>query len=186
MADVIEILIAKYPDADAAEAALKKLHTAKENQGVDIMDAAVVRKDDAGKLHIHETDDVSGKRGAAVGAILGGVLGLMAGPAGLVVGAALGAAVGGGAASVIDTGIPHKQLAEIGASLAPHTAALVVLTEAGFVDFIESVIGGEDIQVINHSMDTQAANKLGHDHDVAVQALKMGDALADGGAIPNE
>ena len=183
MSDVIQILIAKYADAATAEAALKKLHDAKENQGVEVDDAAVVRRDEHGKLHIHETDDVTGRRGAEVGGILGGVLGFIAGPPGALVGAAIGATVGGAAARVLDTGIPHKRLTEIGQGLPAHSAALIILTESGFVPFIEGVIGGDGVEIVVETMDAQAAAQMAHDHEIALKALQMGDALADGGAI---
>jgi uncharacterized membrane protein len=183
MSDQIQILIAQYPSADAAEKGLKAAHAAKENQGVEIRDAAVVSRTADGKLHIHETQDVTGGRGAAAGGILGGVLGILAGPAGVVAGAAVGAVVGGAAAKLVDTGIPHKRLEEIGKTLQPPRAALVILTEAGFVDFLKAVIGGEGVEFDGETMDAQAAEQLGHDHDVALQALKMGDALADGGMV---
>src|SRR5262249_13748671 len=127
MSDPIQILIAKYPTADAANQALKKLLAAKENQGVEVHDAAVVSRELSGKLHIHDTQDVSGGRGAAIGGILGAVIGIIAGPAGVVVGAAAGAAVGGVTAHTVDTGIPHKRLQEIGESLSPDGTALVIL-----------------------------------------------------------
>src|SRR5205814_4753225 len=115
-------------------------------------DAAVVRRDEHGKLHIHETVDVGGGRGAAVGGILGGVLGVIAGPAGIVAGAALGAAVGGAAASVLDIGIRHKRLEEIGATLEPRHAALVILTEQGFVPFIETLINSQGAETVTESL----------------------------------
>ncbi len=181
MAELVQILIAKYPTFQTAEAALKKLRAAQQNQGVQVTDAAVVRRNPNGTLQIHETVDVTSGRGATVGGILGGVLGLLAGPPGLVAGAALGAVIGGAAANMLDTGIPHKRLEEIGRSLSTDTAALVVLTEEGYVEFIEDVIGGGEFQVLSEEMDAKAAHKLGHEHDVALQALKLGDALADGG-----
>src|SRR4051812_45790302 len=97
----IQIIIATYPNPTTAERARKALETAKRDQGVEVHDAAVVRRDENGKLHIHETEDVTGGRGAAVGGILGGVLGILAGPGGVVVGAAVGAIVGGATASAL-------------------------------------------------------------------------------------
>jgi uncharacterized membrane protein len=181
MAELVQILIAKYPNSSSAEQALKKLQAARENQGVQVTDAAVVRRNAEGKLQIHETEDVTGGRGATVGGILGGVLGLIAGPPGLVAGAALGAVIGSAAANMLDTGIPHKRLEEIGQALHGDQAALVVLTEEGYVEFIEDVIGGGEYDVLSETMDARAAHKLGREHDIALQALKMGDALADGG-----
>src|SRR5581483_3525916 len=175
--ETIRILIATYPNAPAAEEGLKKLEAAKRDQGVDIIDAAVVRRDDTNQLHIHETEDVTGRRGAAVGGILGGVLGIMAGPGGLVAGTAVGAVVGAVAASALDTGIPHKRLTEIGDQLKPGSAVLVILTEAGFSSFIESALGDEGVNLHSEVMDTEAARQLGHAHDVALKALNLGEAL---------
>jgi uncharacterized membrane protein len=181
MAEAVQILIAKYPTAVDAEAALKKLDASKENQGVEVTDAVIVRRDASGKLHIHETEDITGGQGAAIGGLLGGIIGIIAGPPGIVAGAAVGAAVGGVTAGIFDSGIRHKRLEEIGKSLGTDSVALVILTEAGFVPFIESVIGGTDITVLNESMSAEAAEKIAHDHEVAVKSLRMGDALADGG-----
>jgi uncharacterized membrane protein len=179
--DEIQILIATYPTNQSAEHALRSLQLAKKDQSVEVIDAAVVSRDEHQKLRIHETVDVTGGRGAAVGGVLGGVLGIIAGPGGIVVGAAVGALVGGAAASVFDTGIPHKRLTEIGNTLTPGTAALVVLAEQGFGDFITAVVKGGSLELHGESMNAESAAKLGRDHDVAVKSLKMGDALSAGG-----
>ncbi len=181
MSESIQILIAKFPLTDQAERALAKIRTAKENQGVEIFDAAVVWRTDDGKLHIHETVDVTGARGATVGGILGGVLGMIAGPAGIVAGAALGAAVGGTAASFFDAGIPHERLEKIGTELEAHQAALVVLTEAGYVEFLETLVKDQGVELLSEEMNAVAAQQMAHEHDIAIKSLKMGDALATGG-----
>lgn len=187
MNQVVKILVITCPDAAAAKSKLKEIQKAREDQGADVIDAAVVERDAHNKLHIHETADVSGKRGAAVGGILGGVLGLIAGPGGLVAGAAVGALVGGAAGHALDTGIPNKRLAEIGETLKPGRAAVVVLTEEGFAAFIESVAAGPGIEIAIEDMNAEAARQLGHDHDVAVKSLALGESLADGGmASPTE
>ena len=82
---------------------------------------------------------------------------------------------------MLDTGIPHKRLEAIGASLKPNEAALVVLTEAGFAPYVQELIGGAGVAIASETMNAAAAQQLGHDHDVAVKALTLGDALADGG-----
>lgn len=181
MSELIQILIATCPDTATAENKLQLVLTARAEQGVEVIDAAVVQRDTHNKLHIHETADVSGKRGAAVGGILGGVLGLIAGPGGLVAGAAVGALVGGTAAHVFDTGIPHKRLEEIGNALKPGNAALVVLTEAGFANFLQSLVDAPGIEIAVEYMNADAARQMGHDHDVALKALTLGESLADGG-----
>lgn len=184
MSEFIHVVIARYPNTDAAETALKKLQESHKNQGVQYSDAVVVRRGENSKLHIHETEDVTGTRGATVGGILGGVLGILAGPAGVVAGAAVGAMVGGATASLMDRGIPHKRLAEIGATLESGHAAVVVLTEEGFIPFIESMLSADGGEVATEAMDSKAAEELGHAHNTAVKALNMGEALANGGAVP--
>ncbi|MBI4670459.1 MAG: DUF1269 domain-containing protein [Chloroflexi bacterium] len=176
----IQILIATFPQVEPAEHALEQVHKARADQGAEVIDAAVVKRDASNKLHIHETAGVTGGRGATIGGILGGVLGLIAGPGGLVAGAAVGALVGGAAAKALDAGIPHRRLKEIGNALQPGNAALVVLTEQGYAPFLETIIGA-GAEIVTESMNAQAAQELGHAHDVARKALNLGESLADGG-----
>ena len=81
-----------FADEDAASKALEQLKELKKTRIIGIIDAAVIRRDDDGKLHIKETADMTAKKGAGIGALIGGVVGLLAGPVGLVVGG--GALVG--------------------------------------------------------------------------------------------
>jgi len=181
MSELIQILIAICPDTATAESKLEIVFKARAEQGVAVIDAAVVRRDERAKLRIHETTDVSGARGATIGAILGGVLGLLAGPGGLITGAAVGALIGGTTAHVFDTGIPRQRLEEIGAALQPGSAALVTLVEAGYANFLQTLLAAPGIEIVIESMDAAAAQQLEHDYAVARKALALGDALADGG-----
>ena len=186
-AENIQIMVATCPDTDTAETKLKALQHAQTEQGVEVTDAAIVQRDEHNKLHIHETTDVSSRRGAAVGGVLGGVLGLIAGPGGLVAGAAVGAIVGGAAAHAFDSGIPHKRLEAIGNNLKPGNAALVILTKAGFTAFIETLIEGPGIEIATESINPQEAEQIAHDHTVALKALGLGESLSSGGmASANE
>ncbi len=80
---------------------LKELKQAKRDKLIGIDNAAVIRKDEKGKIHIKETADIGGGKGAAMGAATGAAIGIIAGPL-LVVPAAVGALVGGLAAKFID------------------------------------------------------------------------------------
>ena len=177
----IQIMVAVCPDTTTAETKLKALQHARNEQGVELTDAAIVWRDEQNKLHVHETTDVTSGRGAAVGGVLGGVLGLIAGPGGIVAGAAVGAIIGGAAARAFDSGIPHKRLEAIGNNLKPGNVALVILTKAGFTAFIESLIQGPGIEIVTESLNPQDAEQLAHDHAVALKALGLGESLADGG-----
>ena len=95
MSDVpVQLIVAAFNDEQAAGEALQALKQAKRERLIGIENAAVIRKDEKGKLHIRETADLGGGRGAVLGGVAGAAIGLIAGPA-LVVPAAVGALVGG-------------------------------------------------------------------------------------------
>src|SRR3974377_1363516 len=102
MSDVpVQVVIAAFKDENTASEALKALKEAR-NQGlIKIVDAAVLRKDAQGKLHIKETADMGGGKGAVIGGVAGGVIGLLAGPGGW---GALGGGVGGGRGGEVHDG----------------------------------------------------------------------------------
>ena len=104
MSDVpVQVIVAAFQDEEAAKGALKALKQARKEGLIKIENAAVLRKDEKGKLHIKETGDLSSGRGAAFGGVAGAAIGLLAGPA-LVVPAAVGALVGGLTAKLRDKG----------------------------------------------------------------------------------
>lgn len=128
MADkMIEIVVAAFADDDAASAALSALQAARKENRVEYSDAAVLRKDDSGKLDIKETNDPGAVRGAAIGGAIGGVVGLLLGPLALAT-AAAGAALGGLTDKLHDAGLDDTKLKNLGAGLQAGTGAVVVLT----------------------------------------------------------
>ncbi len=92
----VGFLVMAFTDENAADQALDAMKEAKKQQQFYFEDAAVIRQDAKGKVHYHETGDMSTGKGAGIGALVGGVLGILGGPAGVVAGAGAGAAVGGG------------------------------------------------------------------------------------------
>ena len=122
--ETLMMLVATFADDHAATAALRHVQEVAKHK---FEDAAVVRRDADGKLHIKETGDAGGGRGAAIGGAIGAVIGLLAGPAGVVAGGLTGAWIGGWSASAADGGIPDISLEEIGILLTPGTAAVVTV-----------------------------------------------------------
>jgi uncharacterized membrane protein len=80
----VELIVAAFQDEEAAAEALKALKQARREKLIRIQDAAVLRKDEKGKVHIRETADMGGGKGAALGGVAGAAIGLLAGPALLV------------------------------------------------------------------------------------------------------
>ena len=87
----VQLVVAAFQEEKAADQALKDLKAAQREKLIEIQDAAVIRRDENNKLHIKETADPGGGKGAAAGGAIGAVIGLIGGPPGVVVGAAAGA-----------------------------------------------------------------------------------------------
>ena len=137
MSDVpVQLIVAAFQEEKAADMALKELKQAKKERLIGIQNAAVLRKDKKGKLHIKETADMGGGKGAALGGVAGAAIGLIAGPA-LLVPAAVGALVGGLAAKLRDSGFSDARLKQIGESLEPGSSAIIAVVEHKWVAEVE-------------------------------------------------
>ena len=93
---------------------------------LDMDDAAIVHKQERGRVRIVQTRDVSMAQGALSGSWWGLLAGLFV-PAGPLIGAALGAAVGGVFAKMRDIGIDDDQMKQMAEELAPGESALFLL-----------------------------------------------------------
>jgi len=143
----VRVILAAFDDEQAAEKALSNLKAAHKEKQLTVQDTATVQKDDSGKLHIKETADMSGGKGAAVGAVIGGVLGVMAGPGGVVAGGAAGAFVGGLAAKFHDAGIKDDTLRKIGEDLKTGSTAIVVVFDPQWETPVEKILTEAGAQI---------------------------------------
>ena len=117
MADFLAIT---FDGTDDAEAALKSVRALQGDGRIKLEDTAVIRKDAAGTVTIHNEASSGTETGAVVGAVLGGLLFVVFPPAGVVVGAAAGGAIGRAAAPGIDGAF----VKEVGDDLPPGGSAL--------------------------------------------------------------
>ena len=93
---------------------------------LDMDDAAIVHKQERGRVRIVQTRDVSTVQGALSGSWWGLLAGLFV-PAGPLIGAALGATVGGVFAKMRDIGIDDDQMKQMAERLRPGESALFLL-----------------------------------------------------------
>jgi uncharacterized membrane protein len=91
-----------------------------------IKDAAVLRKDDQGKLHVNEIGDMTGTKGAGIGVVAGAALGILTGGATLAL-AGVGAIAGGLAAKLRDSGFKDDRLRKLGEGLKPGSSAIIAV-----------------------------------------------------------
>ncbi len=125
MADKYSFLVIKYPQADTATAALEALKELSHEKVVKLRDAAVVTKNEKGKIKVHQTKDDSIGKGFIKGGLIGVVFAALFGPVGWI---AMGAAAGGLFAS-FDRGIKNKLLKELGENMTSAESALAILVE---------------------------------------------------------
>lgn len=174
----LELIVSAFRTEDGADNALDEIVQAKKERLVRIHEAAVVRRDAAGKLHINERGDLSTGGGAASGAALGAVIGLFGGPIGAVLGGAAGAAIGGIAARLIDSGIPDDRLRQIGAALQPGSSAIVAMIEHSWVGEIRGELQRAGGDVLAAAVTADIASQLAAGKDVAYRAV-----AASGGTV---
>jgi uncharacterized membrane protein len=171
----VQVVVAAFKDENTAAEALKALKQAR-NQGlIRIVDAAVLRKDEKGKLHIKETADMGGGKGAVIGGVAGGVIGLLAGPVGW---AALGGAVIGGlAAKLKDGGFKDERLKKLGEGLGPGNSAIVAVVEHTWVREVEKAMAEAGADVLTEQISADVAQQLQAGGEVALSAVMTSDAL---------
>jgi len=177
MSDVpVELIVAAFGEEKAAKAALKDLKAAKRAKLIDIIDAAVIRRDEKNKLHISETGDLSGGQGAMFGGALGLTLGILAGPGALVAGAA-GALIGGIASKLRDSGFSNDRLKEIGDALKPGTSAIIAVVEHRWVSELENLMAEAGADVLTETLKEEIATQLGEGNEIAFSAVSADGVL---------
>jgi uncharacterized membrane protein len=125
--DAVFIYIGTYPSKAAARAdydIVKDLHSA---GAVGTYDAALVTKDDAGKVHVNK-DEMATRHGAWGGAAVGAVVGILFPPS--IIGTAIVGAAVGGVGGHLWRGMSRADVKEFGDIIDEGQAALVIVGES--------------------------------------------------------
>ena len=125
--DAVFIYIGTYPNEATARddySLVKDLHAA---GAVGSYDAAVVTKDDAGKVHVNK-DEMATRHGAWGGAAVGAVVGILFPPA--IIGTAVVGAAVGGVGGHLWRGMSRADVKEFGEIIDEGQAALIVVGES--------------------------------------------------------
>lgn len=96
---------------------------------IKIADAAIIDKDDNGKIRLRQSKDINAGEGATSGGLYGSLIGLIGGPVGFLAGGALGAAVGGLWGKLRDIGIDDDHMKEMGERINPGENLLFLLLD---------------------------------------------------------
>jgi uncharacterized membrane protein len=178
MSDVpVQLIVAAFKDEQTAKEALKALKQAQKEKLIKIDNAAVLRKDEKGKLHIKETADMGGKKGAALGGVAGAVIGVIAGPA-LLVPAAVGALVGGLSARLRDSGFSDARLKTLGESLTPGSSAIIAVVEHRWVAEVEQAMAEAGADLFTQALSADISQQLEAGHEVSYTAISSEQGFA--------
>jgi uncharacterized membrane protein len=167
-----ELIIIGYPDEDRAEQVWRELVQLEQNYLIDLEDAAIIRRDEKGRMHVTTPAHHAVALGSLSGLFWGTLIGLifllplapLAGVAGGIMGAALGAAG--------DLGIKDSFKERVRNLVKPGTSAILVVVRKTTPDkFLEALrpYGGEVLQTsLTHEAEQRLMEALhGNDQDAA-------------------
>jgi uncharacterized membrane protein len=168
----IHVMVSAFQSQEDAKSAFEDLKAKAKTGEIVLDDAALITKDEKGRIHHKETAEWSQGKGAAVGAAVGAALGLLTGPIGLV--AVAGGAMGAGATAP-DRGFSDVRMRKLGDGLAPGTAAVVAVT------------GGVDLVGLRNAMDETGGDTMVErmSDDIAAQLAAGGDVSYSGVVRPD-
>lgn len=159
MSDVpVQLIVAAFQNEDEAKKALKALKQAKKEGLIKIDSAAILRKDEKGKIHIKETHDMGGGKGAVLGGVGGAAVGLIAG-------AALAAP------SAIVAVVEHEWVAKVEEALAETEADLI--TAELSADIAGQLEAGHEL----------AYSAISSEEGFSVDRVAVGDDVVEGSSL---
>jgi uncharacterized membrane protein len=132
-ADGVFIYIGTYPSEPAARAdydVVKDLHAL---GAVGTYDAAVIRKDESGKVHVNK-DEMATRHGGWGGAAAGAVVGILFPPS--IIGTALLGGAIGGISGHLWRGMSRADVKELGDLIDANEAALLIIGESTIEDAV--------------------------------------------------
>jgi len=134
----VDLIVLMTNSKDGAANALETARRLDHEHWIELMDYALISKDEKGHVTVHELDDEHSEKVAAAvtglaGAIAGGGFG---GPAGAVTGAAVGAVAGAGSIRLTERMVRDTYL-ETPDSFAKNSSALAVVVEERYAEQLE-------------------------------------------------
>lgn len=121
------VFIGTYPDEATAQADYDVVKALHDIGGIGTYDAAVITKDDAGKVHINK-DEMATRHGAWGGAAVGAVVGILFPPS--IIATAIVGAAAGGVTGHLWRGLSRSDVKEFGDLIDAGQAALLVVGES--------------------------------------------------------
>ncbi len=160
--ELTNLVVVAYPEQEKAKAVLKQLKALQSQGIISIVNAAVMVKNEKGKVSISETGDTDAKGGAIIGGITAGLIALFnpIGALGVMALTAGGAGVGALITHFMDLGFPQEDLKELSESLTPGSSALIALVEHTWVDQLTEALEQYAGRLYKRSIKADIASQL--------------------------
>jgi uncharacterized membrane protein len=172
----VQVIVAAFNSPDAAGQLMNDLKQGKKAGLIGIQDAAVVVKNEKGKLKITDAKQRKAK-GFVTGGLIGGVIGLIAAPPAAAV------AAGGGLIGFLTGKLKgaalKSEMKELGSALTPNSSAIVAVIEHSWVSQLEEVMAAAGAQLIREAIKADIAEQLNAGGNVLYTA---GDSALGSGA----
>jgi uncharacterized membrane protein len=152
-----QLLVLTFEDTEQAGQAFEALKKAQKGGHLKIDDAAVIVKQESGKVEIKNQLDTGVKWGAVGGGVLGLLLaGIFFPLAGLAVGAIGGALVG----KAMGLGVDKKFIRDVTETLKPGSSALFVIGSGGNADVVARSLSPFKGTIYQTTLPTEAVEAL--------------------------
>lgn len=154
MANLVAIV---YPDLHRAAEVMATLRRLQHEYLIDLEDACVVVKDEAGNVKLHQAVNLTAT-GAVSGALWGTVIGLLFfNP---LLGTAIGAASGALAGKLSDFGIDDDFIKSLATEMQPSSSAIFMLVRRATVDRVEPELAKFGGKILRTSLSKEAEAKF--------------------------
>lgn len=154
-----QLVVGIYPSNESATLVFDMLKRMHQSTDITLIDAAKITKDQAGKVHVQETEELTARKGAIRGAVITGIFGLIYPPS-LLASAAVGGGIGALIGRVRDIGIKGSTHKEISTQLTPETVAIAVLVPDDSVAHVETAMKALDGKLIVQPIDDEALKRI--------------------------
>jgi uncharacterized membrane protein len=151
------LVVVGYDDMFKGEEVRLKLMKMQKDYLIDLADAVVAVKDQAGKVKLHQAVNMT-----AAGAVSGGFWGTLIGLIFLnpLIGLAVGATTGAVSGALTDLGIDDKFMKDLAATLKPGSSALFVLVQKATPDKVLEELSGTGGTILKSSLSHDDEAKL--------------------------
>jgi uncharacterized membrane protein len=159
-----ELVVVGFKDAEEADRVLFRLVKLKKEHLMDLEDAVVVIRDEAGKVHLKQSINLTAAEGFAFlsGSLWGALVGLLfLHPiAGFVVGGAIGAGARALSGSLSDYGIDDDFIKSLGETIPVNSSALFILVCKAEPEKILAEFSSVKGKVLRTSLSPEQEKKL--------------------------